>query len=206
MALGESIAITFIDYSTAFDTVSHRFLDETLAEAGAPVKVRAIFRVVYSSASALTSVPALDGMKVKSDVFCIRRGVVQGDITSPFYFILTLELILRRHDAVVAKGVSLTNTILHSLGYADDVALIDRGDTIGIQRATTRVTSIADGSRDDVDMEISVSKTKVLHVRRQDSVSATTSDEAKKVCKHVCPHVNCGLQILHQTGGKHSCR
>ena len=128
MAFGESIAITFIDYSAVFDTVSHRSLDEALAKVGAPVKVRAMFRAVYSSSSAFTTVPAPDGKKVKSDVFCIRRGVVQGDITSPLYFILALELILRRHDAVEGKGVSLADTVLHSLGYADDIALIDRGD------------------------------------------------------------------------------
>ena len=174
-------------YTAAFDTVSHKFLDEALAEAGAPIKVRAMFRAVYSSASAFTTVSAPDGRKVKSDVFNIRRGVVQGDITSPLYtyFILGLELILRRHDAVAGKGVSLGSTILHSLGYADDVTLIDQGNQIGIQRATVRVTGITNGSRDDSDMEISVPKTKVLHVRRQDAVSSTTSDEAKKVCKHI---------------------
>ena len=200
MALGESIAITFIDYTAAFDTVSHKFLDEALAEAGAPIKVRAMFRAVYSSASAFTTVPASDGRKVKSDVFGIRRGVVQGDITSPLYFILALELILRRHDAIAGKGASLGSTTLHSLGYADDVALIDQGDQVGIQRATARVTGIANGSRDDTDMEISVPKTKVLHVRRQDSVSSTTSDEAKKVCKHICPHLNCGHRFLTKRG------
>ena len=77
---------------------------------------------------------------------------------------------------------------------------IDRGDTIGIQRATSRVTIIANGSRDDADMEISVSKTKVLHVRRQDSVRVTTSDEAKKVCNHVCPHLNCGYRFCTKRG------
>ena len=83
MSLGEAIAITFIDYSSAFDTVSHKFLDEALARAGAPIKVRAMFRAVYASASAFTTVPAPDGKKIRSDVFKIRRGVVQGDITSP---------------------------------------------------------------------------------------------------------------------------
>ena len=43
------------------------------------------------------------------------------------------------------------------------------------------------GTRDDadMDMDISVEKTKVLHVRRQDNVSATTSEEARKIYKYV---------------------
>ena len=202
MALGESIAVTFIDYSAAFDTVSHRFLDEALAQAGAPVKVRAMFRAVYSSASAFTTVPAPDGKKVKSNVFSIRRGVVQGDITSPLYFILALELILRRHDSVAGKGVTLTNTVLHSLVYADDVALIDQGDSEGIQRATTRVSIIASGSRDDANMEIRVVKTKVLRVRRQETVITLTRNETKEKCNHVCPHLNCGFRFLTERGEK----
>ena len=33
---GEEAVISFIDYTAAFDSVSHRFLDETLAKAGVP--------------------------------------------------------------------------------------------------------------------------------------------------------------------------
>ena len=38
MQCGETIAVTFIDYSAAFDTVSHKFLDKALEEAGMHVK------------------------------------------------------------------------------------------------------------------------------------------------------------------------
>ena len=41
------------------------------------------------------------------------------------------------------------------------------------------------GSRKDADMDISIPKTKVLHVRRQDDISATTNEEVKKKCKYV---------------------
>ena len=158
--------------------MSHRFLDEALVKAGASVKVRAMFRAVYSSASAFTTVPAPDGKEAKSEVFSIKRGVVQGDITSPLYFILALELILPRYDDDTAKGLPFANPMLHTLGYAEDVGLIDIGNIEGCQRASERVSSIAVGSRDDADIGISIPKTKVLHVRRQDDTSATTSEEA----------------------------
>ena len=143
---------------------------------GVSNKLRTIFRSVYTSASAYTTVSGSDGEKVKSNLFPIRRGVVQGDITSPLYFIIALETILRIHDARTDKGVPLGRTIIHTLAYADDAALIDDGDEQGVQRAMERVTAIAAGSRKDADMEISKPKTKVMHVRAQDEVSATTAE------------------------------
>ena len=122
---GKELYVSFIDYSAAFDTVSHKFIDRALAEAGASVKTRAIFRAIYQAATARTEVEGIDGKKILSNLFPIRRGVVQGDITSPIYFVLTLELILRLHDKHKQKGVDFGGHRLHTLGYADDAALID---------------------------------------------------------------------------------
>ena len=112
---------------------------------------------------------------------------------------------------MAGKGVPLYNTIIHTLGYADDAALLDHGNPAGIARASTRVTNIATGSRADADMSISIAKTKVLHVRAQDPVSATTDAEARAVCKYTCPHIDCGFQFRTKLGmqihaGKCSCQ
>ena len=98
MQCAESIAVTFIDYSVAFDTVSHKFLDKALAEAGMSNKVRAMFRTVYRNAEAFTTVQGAENKTAQSGSFPIHRGVLQGDITSPLYFILALDKILRDHD------------------------------------------------------------------------------------------------------------
>ena len=45
--------LTFLDCRADFDSVSHKFLDETLREAGCSNKTRAIFRGIYLSASAV---------------------------------------------------------------------------------------------------------------------------------------------------------
>ena len=37
----------------------------------------------------------------------IKRDVVQGDITSPLYFVLTMELILRKYETHPNKSVDL---------------------------------------------------------------------------------------------------
>ena len=126
MLEGKKLALTFIDYSAAFDSVSHKFIDGALAKAGASPKTRAMFRAIYSAASAMTEVEGPDGKTIFSQAFPVRRGVVQGDITSPLYFILALEAILRRHDDTTAKGTHMThtNTWIHTLGYADDAVLL----------------------------------------------------------------------------------
>ena len=99
----KSCVVTYIDYTAAFDSISHKFMDTTLADAGASNKSRALFRAIYKAASAVTKVSSTDGAEVKSKPFPIRRGVVQGDITSPLYFILSLELILKKHD--ISRGI-----------------------------------------------------------------------------------------------------
>ena len=76
--------VTFIDYSAAFDSVSHKFIDTALAEAKATDKTRVMFRAIYKSATARTDVEGIDGKTEQSDVFPINRGVIQGDITSPY--------------------------------------------------------------------------------------------------------------------------
>ena len=44
LEIGSSCVLTFVDFAAAFDTVSHKLLDEALAEAGASDKSRALFQ------------------------------------------------------------------------------------------------------------------------------------------------------------------
>ena len=188
--------VSFIDYSAAFDSVSHKFIDKALKAAGASHKSRALFRAIYKAASATTRVQSTDGSEVMSAPFPIDRGVVQGDITSPLYFILALELILRKHDSNRNKGVRFRNTTVDTLGYADDAALLD--DDINV--STTRVTSIASGSKLDADMVISVDKTEVMHVEEQGRVAQATIEELQAACTFKCPHIGCE-RVFHNAHG-----
>ena len=196
LEMGEKLYVSFIDYSAAFDSVSHKFIDKALKRAGASNKSRALFRAIYNAASATTKVQSVDGSEVLSAPFPINRGVVQGDITSPLYFILALELILRKHDNISGKGIKFGDTMLDTLGYADDAALLD----CDIDVATARVTSIARGSKQDADMEINASKTEVMHVMEQGRVASATTAELKAVCKFKCPHVGCP-RVFHNAHG-----
>ena len=198
LAEHKDMHVTFIDYSVTFNSVGQKFLDKTLQREGASAKTRNIFRSIYSVVNARTAISDVDGETVFSDAFPIRRGVVQGDITSPIYFILVLELILELHDKHPQKGINLGSTRVHTLGYADDAALLDYDIAI----STARVTAIAQGSWLDADMQINVKKTKVMHVREQGMVSKTTVEEAERVCKFKCPHIGCTRIFYNKHGMK----
>ena len=148
------LVLTFIDYSAAFDSVGHKFLDCALGQAAAEPKTRAIFRTIYSKATAKTRVKSTDDQHVYSKPFPVRRGVIQGDITSPMYFIIALETIPRQYDNIPGKVVLFGGRTLHTLGYADDAALRDGVSAV----ASKRVSSIARGSKDAADMEINIAK------------------------------------------------
>ena len=154
-----------------------------------------MFRNVYTAASAFTTSPSTHGGSVKSNNFRIRRGVLQGDITSPIYFILALEYVLRLHDSRT-DGVSLLKIVVHTLGYADDLALVDKGGEDMSETIYERITSISRGSREDADTNISLPKTKVLHVSKEEKLPTASSEAAAKQCKFVCENPGCGHVFL----------
>ena len=77
-------------------TASHKFLDRSLAKAGASRKTRAMFIAIYAAASGIPRVRGLNGQTIYRESFKVRRGVIQG--ISPIFFILAMEQIFRLHD------------------------------------------------------------------------------------------------------------
>ena len=156
--------VTYIDFAAAFDTVSHKFMDSTLAKAGASRKSRAIFRAIYEAAAGIARVNGTDGNYVYSSSFNVGRGVIQGDIISPVLFILALDALVQQYDSVRGKGFKCGRILrLDVLGYADDVALISGT----VEDMTRRLTAIADGARADADMNVSLPKTFSHHVHKR---------------------------------------
>ena len=186
--------MTFIDYYTTFDSVSHKFLDTVLNVVDDSNKCRTIFRCVYVQTTVRTKVKDTDGKHVLSVAFSIDRDVVQGDTTSPLYFILAFELILKRHDTLVNKDVDFGKLRVFTLGCADDVTLLDSDLSV----VTTRAPAITQGSREDSDMSISIDKTKVTHACVQGETSVTTDVEAKKIFKHKYKNVGCN-KVFHNS-------
>lgn len=98
MITGEKLYVTYIDYSTAFDTVSHKWLDLRLRKAGASRKTHVTFRAIYAAAEDTSWLRGLNGEHIYNARFKVRRGVVQGDIVFPIFFIPVMEIICHTHD------------------------------------------------------------------------------------------------------------
>ena len=178
LEIGSSCVLTFIDFKAAFDSISHFFLDSTLGEAGVGAKCRSIFRAIYINAAGCVRVRAADGTELYSITFPIRRGVLQGDIFSPFGFIAAFALVMKRHDP--GGGVSaLGQMVIELLGYADDAILADN-TTSG---ASSRITSICMGALEDADMVISEAKTVVMHVARPEAVTPIKEEDIDRFTK-----------------------
>lgn len=186
---GEEAIATFIDYSEAFDTISHRFLDESLASAGVSTKVRRIIRAIYSSATGMARIRQPSGETALSGPFEIRRGAIQGDIYSPPCFTIGLDRIFRLYDTNCEGigGAHINCPTVPKLEYADDVGLLNKTTT----DASHRVSSLATGSKEAATMEISLKKTKVMPIRNFEPVSETVEEEiiALKL-KHRCTKCN----------------
>ena len=165
--------LTFIDFVVAFDSVSHKFLAESLHSAGASVKSGAMFRAIYRKAKARVRVTTQGGEEHFSSTFPVCRGVIQGDIFSPLCFIVALEAFMRSHGG--SGKVSAFGILLDRLEYADDAALVDRD----AKEASERVTRLCSGALDpeDADMEISAPKSEVMFCRPRVNLGAITADD-----------------------------
>ena len=193
---GKKLYVTYIDYSAAFDTVSHKFLDTCLKNAGASRKTRAMFRAIYKAAEGTARVRGLDGKHIYSATFKVRRGVVQGDIISPIFFILAMEQLFRVHDKN-PTGVPIGNYLqIGTLGYADDVAIT----SLTLDAQSTRLTSISKGSREDADMHLNRAKTKMMQVQKQ-QVRKPTIQEIKDIENEYTYECNfCGRRCKTKRG------
>ncbi len=151
--------VTFIDLVAAVDSVSHKFLESALFEAGASDKSRAIFRAIYGKSTARVRVRTAGGEEVNSPSFPVSRRVIQGDIFSPLCFIVALESIMRTHGG--AGTVTALGILIDRLEYADDAALVDADAA----QASERVTRLCAGALADSDMKISAPKSEIMFVR-----------------------------------------
>ena len=179
--------VTFIDYSAAFDTESQLFLDEALQPANVPIKLRRITQSFFKAATGCVRINKPNGEQATSEAFNISRGVLQGDIFSPVAFIAGLMRTFNLHDlpdSGVLVGKSPHQLLVSSLEYADDAALLDQDAA----SSSKRISSISKGSREDAAMDISIPKTKTMHIHHRVRVSKTTTEEiAEMDFKPACP-------------------
>ena len=191
-------AVTFIDFEAAFDSVSHKFLDSALGKAGAKRKTRALFRAIYEAAQGAVRLKGKDGKFTMSQAFNVARGVIQGDIVSPIFFILALDELVQTFDRS-GQGLSVGKIkALRVLGYADDAVML--AETV--DEMTSRLTNFANAALKEADMRVKLSKTHTQIVQQRQKVPTATAAEVKakeRKYKYACEFVQAGCTARFKT-------
>lgn len=146
----KDVAIAFVDFTKAFDSIEHPFLWQSLKNNNINEKFIRVVKKIYDNSEAQVRIDNDVGRKFK-----IRRGIKQGDPLSPKQFTSTLEYILNSLDK--SKGVKIENDYLIQLSFADDVAIIS--DNL---KKLEEILSDLDEKSRKIGLSISYEKTKIL--------------------------------------------
>lgn len=156
-----NLAVTFVDFKKAFDSVSRNAIPFCLRLHGVPDILISAVMVLYTDTSAC--IRTNDGL---TSPFNTTSGVLQGDTLAPLLFVLILDAVLR--DANLEQGAyqirrrrssRYPELCLPFLAFADDLAIFSRDNNAAQSSLERLVTSAA-----KVGLNISASKTKVLQI------------------------------------------
>ena len=143
------LAVSFIDFSKAFDSIHRPSLWKVLISYGIPEKVVNAIEQIYSGSRCCIRTD--DGL---SDWFQVLTGVRQGCILSPILFAIAIDWVLTK--ATKDRGIDwLSNQKLSDLDFADDIAALAK-DTPSLQQLVGAIS----GSAKELGLLISIKKTK----------------------------------------------
>ena len=105
-----------MDYEKTFDSVQTQAKSTSLQEQGIEDVYKQILKDIYTNSSVTVH------LHKESEKIRIKRGVRQGNTTSPKLFTATLESLFRRLNWE-NKGVKIDGELLANLHFADDIFL-----------------------------------------------------------------------------------
>ena len=110
--------LSLYDLEKAFDSVEHCILLQSLFEAGINGKVWRLIKACYSNLTAVVK-----SGSTLSARFAVTRGVQQGPVLSPTFFLIVMDKLLQQLKATSA-GLSICGLYLGGAAHADDVRAI----------------------------------------------------------------------------------
>ena len=173
------VQISFVDFTQAFDTISHDFLKISLEEHNVPPKYVRLILMIYANATA--KIKGANGNV--SDPFDVNRGVLQGDVLSPILFIMVLNSMWARTNPHDGWQVA-PDWLLNELSYADDCAIVEGpgssppdNTTHTIDNSQRRLQEFSDVGKVTSTMRINVPKTFHMKVEPVTKIPAATLED-----------------------------
>ena len=161
--------LSFIDYEQAFDSVDRTALTKVLSLYGIPEKYIKVICAMYENNTAAVKI----GNEV-SNWFCIKSGVKQGCVLSPFIWIILMDFILRSTGKAIGDhGIKWGGRTLLDLDYADDLSILDesvskmyeflevlrvQGAKIGLKINVKKTKSLRLGISEDEQVTLGIKK------------------------------------------------
>jgi hypothetical protein len=125
--------ILFIDCEKAFDRVPQGKLWNIMKNKGFPDHTVKTVQSLYIN----TRIKIVKGTSVSNKEIHIHQGVKQGCPMSPTLFNIFIDEVIRQWQDVLIKDFKIGNTVLNTILFADDKAIISELDA-GLQRAVNR--------------------------------------------------------------------
>ena len=110
--------LSLYDLEKAFDSIDHSVLLQSLFEAGINGRAWRLIQACYSNLTAVVK----SGSDLSSP-FAVSRGVQQGSVLSPTFFIIVMDKLLQQLKKTSA-GLSICGLYLGGAAHADDVRAI----------------------------------------------------------------------------------
>ncbi|KAI8491212.1 hypothetical protein Bbelb_308450 [Branchiostoma belcheri] len=149
------LALNFIDFKKAFDSIHRETLWNIALSYGIPARFVRIFKSLYENSRCCVRTEG-----GTTDFFNIITGVRQGCILSPFLFLITIDFVLRKTTGDGKEGIRWREeSRLADLDFADDLALLSENNQ-GLQHLTTKLET----SSGKVGLRVSSEKTKAMEV------------------------------------------
>ena len=162
------LVLSFIDYKQAFDSVDRRTLTKVLLLYGIPEKYIKVICAMYKNNTAAFKV----GNEV-SNWFCIKSGVKQGCVLSPFIWIIFMNFISKSTEKAIGDHrIKWGGKMLLDLDYADDLSILD--ESLSKMNEFLEVLQVQ-GAK--TGLKINVKKTKSLTLGISEDEQVTLGNE-----------------------------
>jgi hypothetical protein len=168
-----------LDAKKAFDSVDHKYIEETLIAYGFGPGFIRIFKTLYRNITARILINGFASESIK-----IERGVKQGDALSCAIFIICIDPLLRnlnknrRVQEVKLLRKNATNEEINFKGaaYADDISIVCKKSNDCIQQVFYEYERLTKRSG----LELNADKTEILNLnsKEKDKISFRYNDKS----------------------------